>query len=347
MGLSNLDPVCKVTTLSPSQSMINRQPPKFENQTKRSCMSDMQTSHQVLPWEEQRDRLIPNPRLTPSIEHDHRLPFGCRDLQSHTPRSVALPGYSECRIPISSLVEPDTAISLPLQPTATENLPKIDSESNSRRLSLGVAHEFLGKLCSQPQTTFEQSLEQEMRPDLSTEVSRTDDRATAEDLGTTTRSSRPGSQYSLETSDSSGSDESSCPSSGHDLQLGVLHMKHALLNGLMHEFYAIFDRRWTANVQTHTRETSSTGPVPSQRSPDHKNSMCRKRQRHDRDQTPPDDRSKRNRNNEKSSTTPEENRLFACPFHRYDRNKYCCSVVDGPKYRACAGPGFTTISRLK
>ncbi|KAL8779180.1 MAG: hypothetical protein Q9213_007066 [Squamulea squamosa] len=172
-------------------------------------------------------------------------------------------------------------------------------------------------------------------------------RAEAEGSTERTPSSTSRSKYSSNGSNEYESDTSHSPSPESDSALVLLHLKHELMVRLMLEVYTIFDQRCSANTQTHAGATPSTSPGSSHLSTAHRIGRGRKRDRDDRDATPSPNRSKRIRENNKPSSEPADGRLFACPFHKYDRSRYCCSFVDGRKYRACVGPGFNNIARLK
>jgi hypothetical protein len=61
-----------------------------------------------------------------------------------------------------------------------------------------------------------------------------------------------------------------------------------------------------------------------------------------------DDRGKRPRQKDKSSSRSQiEGCRFACPFYKHDAEKYQANTVTGSKYRVCAGPGWTSIHRVK
>ncbi|KAL8950566.1 MAG: hypothetical protein Q9222_003400 [Ikaeria aurantiellina] len=154
-------------------------------------------------------------------------------------------------------------------------------------------------------------------------------------------------QHSTGASDECQSDNDQSQSLEPDIQLMLLHSKHKLLVRLMHEVYSIFDQRWNARLQSRTGGTPNTSPVSSQASPGRRPNRRRKRSRDDRDSTPPEGHSKRLRVDDDPSSKAQEDRLFACPFHKYDRHKYSCNSVNGSKYRSCVGPGFLTIARLK
>ena len=130
--------------------------------------------------------------------------------------------------------------------------------------------------------------------------------------------------------------------------LVVLHSKHKLLVDLMREVYAIFDQRWTANIQAHAGSSPSVTPPLNQNPTQNSSCKGKKRCREDRDSTPPNDGGSRKKPSpETSSNTEKQKDSFACPFHKHDPAKYRCSVDDGSKYRACGGPGFPSIARLK
>ena len=131
-------------------------------------------------------------------------------------------------------------------------------------------------------------------------------------------------------------------------QLVVLHSKHKLLVDLMREVYAIFDGGWTAKIQAHAGSSPSVTPPSSQNPTNNSSRKAKKPYRDDRESTPPNDGESRKRSrSEIPSNTEKQKEPFACPFHKHEPAKYCCSVVDGSKYRACAGPGFASIARLK
>ena len=144
------------------------------------------------------------------------------------------------------------------------------------------------------------------------------------------------------------SDESSIFLEDKDSLLMVLHSKHMLLVDLMQEVYAIFDQRWAAKIRAHAGPSFSNTPPSNQNKTSIPSRKGKKRCRDERDSTPPNDGASRKRPNfESSSNAEKQNDPFACPFHKSEPAKYCCSVVDGSKYRACVGPGFTSIARLK
>ena len=158
----------------------------------------------------------------------------------------------------------------------------------------------------------------------------------------------PETASSNDTGLSGDSDESSCFLEDMDSQLVLLHSKHMLLVDLMQEVYSIFDQRWAAKTQAHAGSSPSDTPYSSQNSTSDSSRKGKKRCRDDRDSTPPnDDESRKRPSIEISPNAEKQNDPFACPLHKHEPAKYCCSVVDGSKYRACIGPGFATIARLK
>ena len=144
------------------------------------------------------------------------------------------------------------------------------------------------------------------------------------------------------------SDESSSLLDAKDSYMAVLHSKHMLLVDLMQEVYAIFDQRWAAKRQAHAGSSPPETPYSSQNKTNDSSRKDKKRCRDDRDSTPPNDGESRKRARSKMSLNAEkQDNPFACPFHKHEPAKYCCSVADGSKYRACVGPGFASIARLK
>ena len=73
-----------------------------------------------------------------------------------------------------------------------------------------------------------------------------------------------------------------------------------------------------------------------------------KRRLQDRDSQPPDGNDEKKRKTKSSNTGDDgQERLFACCFHKHNAQKYCSNGDTGSKYRSCAGPGFSKISKLK
>ena len=133
-------------------------------------------------------------------------------------------------------------------------------------------------------------------------------------------------------------------------RLTILYNKHLLVTSLMQEIYALFDQRWSQTLRSHGN-TSADRSTPcdidgSFSSGDAQ--RTRKRKCDGRDSTPPEDHDDKKRPRKKLSLAAENSsRLFACPLHQNNTTKYCASIIDGSKFRACGGPGFATVSRLK
>ena len=144
------------------------------------------------------------------------------------------------------------------------------------------------------------------------------------------------------------SDDSQSVSLERECRLGVLRSKHTLLATLMQDVYAIFEKGWIGAAQEHT-SPSSSAPSNFNLQPDNSTlSRGQKRPREDRDSTPPKDgQDGKRKSHQQSPASGKVDRLFACSFYKYDCMKYSCNAVNGSKYRACAGPGFNTISHLR
>lgn len=163
---------------------------------------------------------------------------------------------------------------------------------------------------------------------------------------------KPGStsEDSRDSGSETGSDDMENLSIEGDSRLTMLHSKHELITSLMREVHALFDQRWSKALRSHANTASHNstpcgidGCFPSGNS-----QGTQKRRRDERDTTPPEDHNDRKRSKKNSSLATENlARLFACPLHQNNPIKYCANTIDGSKFRACAGPGFTTISRLK
>lgn len=130
----------------------------------------------------------------------------------------------------------------------------------------------------------------------------------------------------------------------------LIREKQHLITILMHEVYAMFDSPRIDNIRSCTSSHTASSSNQSQDS----NNVTRmsqrfgKRQMQDRDSSPPgDDNGKRRRKEPSKSNDCGPGRLLACPFHQYDPCKYCANQDTGATYRACAGPGFASISRMK
>ncbi len=77
--------------------------------------------------------------------------------------------------------------------------------------------------------------------------------------------------------------------------------------------------------------------------------LTRKRGKLDRDGGPPRDDDGGGKGKDCSIHVVKSKRslFFACPFHKFNRHKYCVNLQTGQKYRTCWRPGFESIARLK
>lgn len=135
-----------------------------------------------------------------------------------------------------------------------------------------------------------------------------------------------------------------------DSRLTILHSKHLLIVCLMREFYAIFDQRWSVVLRGYANTAANRNAQYDIDAsfPSSDSQGTRKRKINGRDTTPPEDYDDERRSRKKSSlATVNLDGLFACPLYQNNPIRYCASIIDGSKFRACAGPGFATISRLK
>ena len=131
-----------------------------------------------------------------------------------------------------------------------------------------------------------------------------------------------------------------------DIDLVTIQAKHKLMVTLMEDVYTIFDSNWRADARTCATSTSgSSQNQPSQSSSSYPNvhSNTKKRMR-GRESPPPDDsNSKRGR----KSASNQHSRPYACPFHKYNPQKFTLNHDTGAIYRSCLGPGFSNVSQVK
>ena len=134
--------------------------------------------------------------------------------------------------------------------------------------------------------------------------------------------------------------------------LTVASAKHRMMVSLMVDVYdyAIFNPHWELDVRSHTGARAAGTPTHAQnsnsRTPPSKG--VSKRRLQDPDSPPPGGNDEKKRKIESSQSEDDgQKRLFACCFHKYDAQKYCSNRDTGSKYRSCAGPGFSKISKLK
>lgn len=126
--------------------------------------------------------------------------------------------------------------------------------------------------------------------------------------------------------------------------------KHRSMVSLMRKVYRAFAVHGEANGQNiSTAESSSSAQNAQSSSSQQRSSHTNnKRARKDRDSPPPDgSERRRRRTNSQHVSDVEQQRLLACPWHKYNPMKYCANEITKSKYRSCAGPGFPDIRRLK
>ena len=143
------------------------------------------------------------------------------------------------------------------------------------------------------------------------------------------------------------SDDTASPSPENDAWLIVAHAKHRMMISLMRDVYTIFDPHWKADVRNNAgTRAASTGQNSSSRTPP--STAKSKRRLQDRDSPPPDGNDEKKRKTKSSNSGDDgQERLLACCFHKHNARKYCSNSDTGLKYRTCAGPGFSKISKLK
>ncbi len=135
-----------------------------------------------------------------------------------------------------------------------------------------------------------------------------------------------------------------------DFHLVMLQAKHKLMVALMEDVYAIFDSKWKVDLRTCATNSSDSSGKHATQSKSEASGVHQKGKRRmkDRDSSPPGDgESKRGRRGVSAVGSQSLNRQYACPFHKHDSQKYSTNIETGAKYRACMGPGFATIARLK
>ena len=146
------------------------------------------------------------------------------------------------------------------------------------------------------------------------------------------------------------SDEAPSPSPENNAWLTLAYAKHRMMVSLMREVYIIFNSEWKADLRSRTGSQAASSGEHSQISSCGTPSSAGKGKRRlqDRDSPPPDanDEKKRKVRSTKSGDSGQD-RLYACPFYKFNARKYCSNSDTGTKFRSCAGPGFSKISQLK
>ena len=159
------------------------------------------------------------------------------------------------------------------------------------------------------------------------------------------------SSSDTEISQSDTATESTTSSSQSIPDLVRLRAKHDLLVSLMKDVYVLLD--WTCEKQMRQCTSSSQERADKNNPSNHEiarhNSSLGSKKRKGRDETPPRDEEDGQKKRKVSSSRSDKSHvmLFACPFHKYDNNRYQPSTESGNRYRSCTGPGFKTISHVK
>ena len=145
------------------------------------------------------------------------------------------------------------------------------------------------------------------------------------------------------------SDDTASPTLENKTWLTVAYVKHRMMISLMRDFYAIFNHQWQVDVRCHAGSRAASTDARAQNSSSQTPPSVGKSKRRlqDRDSPPPDGNDEKKRKTKSSSSGDDGQRLFACCFHKYNAQKYCSNDDTGSKYRSCAGPGFSKISKLK
>jgi hypothetical protein len=121
----------------------------------------------------------------------------------------------------------------------------------------------------------------------------------------------------------------------------------------MQEFYSMLSSFLTETPQDspgHSTESVQTTSQTDNGKSSQKNATRNGKRRLERDdENMPEDDEPEDRKKRTSRTGAADggDRLFACPFYKYDPMKYTCTNSTRTKYRTCAGPGFDSIARLK
>jgi hypothetical protein len=130
---------------------------------------------------------------------------------------------------------------------------------------------------------------------------------------------------------------------------------HQLLRNLMQEFYSLWSPSFKEVPQCSPGDSTGRTPGNATSTPVHGQSSTvanGKRRMGDRDSPVPEgdgngDRKKQNMG-APSSGSEDQGRRLACPFHKNDPSKYGIAPHSpDAKYRSCAGPGFTSMTRLR
>jgi hypothetical protein len=129
-------------------------------------------------------------------------------------------------------------------------------------------------------------------------------------------------------------------------------MKKELVEGIMKEFWVIFNQEWSANMRQCSGESSMsmTSSVSQQNidSGDSSNKNARKRKREgEKDENREDDDGGNPKRPKIVSSPPsdaEDKIKFACPYRKHDPRTYC---HQNRCWRSCALTPLDTIARVK
>lgn len=129
-------------------------------------------------------------------------------------------------------------------------------------------------------------------------------------------------------------------------------MKRGLIDGIMKDFWVVFDQEWSANMRTCTGTPGSSSSTSSISGPGFSlgtfTTNKQKRSRDDgQDGSPGKDDDENQMPPRKVSSQfghRAEERKFACPYRKHNPQKYSCH---SGKWRLCAVNSFDSIARLK
>ena len=130
----------------------------------------------------------------------------------------------------------------------------------------------------------------------------------------------------------------------------LIYSKHRLMVRLMQEVYAIFDKQWSVAGSSRAGSEASGSSPPAHQQDSSSGSKSSQKQAHKRrrDEQDHDDHRAGKRGRSDRPVAPRDGeKTFACPFYQKDPVKYSCNNSTRLKYRACMGPGFENIARLK
>jgi hypothetical protein len=157
------------------------------------------------------------------------------------------------------------------------------------------------------------------------------------------------SESSLDASDdgSGGTNEGSVLDQSRFLEPFLDTARHALVNKLMQEVWAIFDKAWTAKYTTCGGSVPPSSSPSKERTSTSEGSSIQKRQRQEDD----DGNSSGRNNGRRPKRSPPDQRPpdgderhleLSCPFRKHDPRKYRF-----PEYKTCARSSWDSVGRVK